>query len=113
VDVAPGAIDRLALALTLPLVNHVPDTRSTDVKALEAGLAAAAGGATLCAVEHALRQTGMKDGIARATLAWLLKYDLLRVTSASRAADRPSARASGNGSQIEPPPTMDGADAQC
>ena len=89
VEVAPAATDRLALALTMPLLNHVPYTRSTDVKSLQAALACATGSTSLGALEQALRQTGMKAGTARATLAWLLKYDLLRVTSYSPASARP------------------------
>ncbi len=76
-----GAEARLDELLTLPLVTHVAYSRSADPGLLRAVLAATARPRPLAEVEAVLRQAGVDPVPARATVAWLLKYDLLRATS--------------------------------
>jgi hypothetical protein len=75
-----GAADKVEMLLAMPLVNHVATTRVADAAILRAVLAAAAG-RPVGEVEEVLTRCGVDQGKARATLAWMLKYDLLRATS--------------------------------
>jgi glycosyltransferase involved in cell wall biosynthesis len=77
-----GAAERLELLVAMPLVNHVATTRVTDLTVLRAVLAAAAG-RPLGEVENVLTHAGADRVTARATLAWLLKYDLLSAKEVS------------------------------
>ena len=73
---APGASDSLDVLLAMPLTHHAPGRRVTD-----AGLLRAAFALLPCSVEDLDRfwsQSGVDHGVGRATLAWMLKYDLLR-----------------------------------
>jgi glycosyltransferase involved in cell wall biosynthesis len=74
-----GAAEKVEMLLAMPLVNHVATTRVADAAILRAVLAAAAG-RPVCEVEEVLTRRGVDQGKARATLAWMLKYDLLRAT---------------------------------
>jgi glycosyltransferase involved in cell wall biosynthesis len=80
-----GALDRLGVVLASPLANHVANTRASDPTLLRAVLSAA-DGKWLCDVEKVMSRAGVEQTVARATLAWLLKYDLLRVTSSAERA---------------------------
>lgn len=73
----PGAADRLGVLLGLPLVTHAEWSRHTD-PALLGRVLAAADGRPLAELEAMLTGGRAK---ARATLAWLLKYDLLRASA--------------------------------
>jgi glycosyltransferase involved in cell wall biosynthesis len=75
---AAAAAERLEMLLKMPLVNHVAHTRVTDPALLRAVLAVA-DGRPLRELEEVLIQAGAERGTGRATLMWLLKYDLLRV----------------------------------
>jgi glycosyltransferase involved in cell wall biosynthesis len=74
----PGAEIRLARVLVMPLTNHVPNTRTTDLATLRRVLSAAATPRPLAELDDVLRRAGVGPVAARATLAWMLKYDLLR-----------------------------------
>ncbi|MBX9627066.1 MAG: glycosyltransferase family 4 protein [Gemmataceae bacterium] len=74
---APDAAARLELLLTLPLVTHAEWARHTD-RALLRRMLAAADGRSLAELEDVLAAAGGGRQRARATLAWMLKYDLLR-----------------------------------
>jgi glycosyltransferase involved in cell wall biosynthesis len=79
---APGAEVRLARVLVMPLTNHVPNTRTADLATLRRVLSAAAAPRPLAELDEVLRQAGVGPVAARATLAWMLKYDVLRVVPA-------------------------------
>lgn len=64
---APQADDRLQTLLSVPLTNYEPQDRDTDSDVLETALQVAAEG---CSLDQL--------GVSRATIAWMLKYDLLR-----------------------------------
>jgi glycosyltransferase involved in cell wall biosynthesis len=73
---APGAGDALESLLAMPLTHHAPGRRVADAALLRAALAAAP-----CSVDDLDRfwsRSGIEPGRGRATLAWMLKYDLLR-----------------------------------
>ena len=72
----PAAAARLDLLLTLPLVTHAEWARHTNPALLREVLAA--DGRSLAGLEAVLTAAGGGPQRARATLAWMLKYDLLR-----------------------------------
>jgi hypothetical protein len=78
VETMPGAADELPRLLALPLCAYAGERRVMDEKALRSLLAAATRPRTLGELEEVLRGQGVARGQARATLAWLLKYGLLR-----------------------------------
>lgn len=72
----PGALDGLEALLALPLAHHAAGRRVTD-----AGLLRAAFARLPCPVEDLDRfwsTSGVDRGVGRATLAWMLKYDMVR-----------------------------------
>ena len=76
VERAPGASDSLDVLLVMPLTHHAPGRRVTDPGLLRAALALVP-----CSVEDLdgfWSQSGVDRGVGRATIAWMLKYDLLR-----------------------------------
>ena len=78
----PDAAERLSGPLAMPLVTHAEWARHTDEALLTAVLAAAtADGRTLSELEGVMGQTHAGSSRARATLAWMLKYDLIRPTT--------------------------------
>jgi glycosyltransferase involved in cell wall biosynthesis len=84
VDAAPGALDVLGRLLEMPLCNHVPTSRAAAPAVLRAALAQAP-----CTVEELddfWARSAIEHGIGRATLAWMLKYDLLRAAADDRPA---------------------------
>jgi glycosyltransferase involved in cell wall biosynthesis len=76
VDEANHTLDQL---LGMPLTNHVPDHRATDPTSLRAVLDAARPGATVSALVDILASSATDPRQARATIAWLIKYGLLRI----------------------------------
>jgi glycosyltransferase involved in cell wall biosynthesis len=72
------ANERLDGLLAMPLVTHVADSRCADASILRSLLAAAAFPSPLRQLQDMLMQAGVAESAARATLAWMLKYDLLR-----------------------------------
>jgi glycosyltransferase involved in cell wall biosynthesis len=85
-----SAAEHLEQLLAMPLVNYVATTRVSDVGLLRAVLAAAEE-RPLSELVNILTQAGVDRGKARATLAWMLKYDLLRVTGARADSAPPAA----------------------
>jgi hypothetical protein len=73
-----GASKRLPKLLSLPLTSHVPGSRATDPALIQRMLDAAAAGCLIEELDALLRGAGIEHGKGRATLAWMLKYDLLR-----------------------------------
>lgn len=76
VTLVPGAADLLDGILATPLINHVPGRRVADADAIRAALAAAP--CTVAKLDAIWSGSGVEFSIGRATLAWLLKYNLLR-----------------------------------
>jgi glycosyltransferase involved in cell wall biosynthesis len=74
----PDAAGRLGTFLALPLTCYAGATRVQDQAVLQQVLAAAGAGRPLGDLDDVLRRAGASPGQARATLAWLLKYNLLR-----------------------------------
>ena len=77
VQATPGAADRLATFLSLPLTNLVADRRCADVTVLQRLLQRAERPVQLENLALELEQAGTSATAARATIAWLLKYELL------------------------------------
>jgi glycosyltransferase involved in cell wall biosynthesis len=80
VEAAPGAADRLGQVLAHPLCNYVAVNRSADAGLLGDLLAAAATPRPLADLDDVCRRAGAGPMVGRASVAWLLKYDLLRMT---------------------------------
>jgi hypothetical protein len=83
-EATAGAEARLEGLLAMPLVTHAAWARVSDAAVLRAALASVAAspiGRSLADLESVLTAAGADRPAARATLAWLLKYDLLRLTS--------------------------------
>ena len=74
---AADAVRQLDLLLTLDLMTHEAETRSADRSILETLLHVATAATTVGRLAESLQQSGVRDDQVRATLAWLLKYDLL------------------------------------
>jgi glycosyltransferase involved in cell wall biosynthesis len=72
----PGSADALESLLAMPLVHHAAGRRVQDPSILTKALETAP-----CSIDDLDRlwaESGVEPEIGRATLAWLLKYDLLR-----------------------------------
>ncbi len=79
---AVGHGDSLDALLEMPLTHHAPTRRVLDPALLRAAVALAP-----CSVADLDRywfQSGVERGVGRATLAWMLKYDLLRAVFDNR-----------------------------
>jgi glycosyltransferase involved in cell wall biosynthesis len=79
---APQAVATLDTLLEMPLVHHASARRAATPGLLRAALAEAP-----CTVEHLdgfWARSSIELGRGRATLAWMLKYDLLRAAAADR-----------------------------
>ena len=73
---APGNSDRLDILLAMPLTHHAPGRRVANTELLQGALALAP-----CSIEDLDRfwsDHGVEHGLGRSTVAWMLKYDLLR-----------------------------------
>jgi glycosyltransferase involved in cell wall biosynthesis len=90
VQATPEALDHLNRCLTMPLVNYEAETRVHDAALLRQVLTATAAPISLRQVEAILTRAGIETIVRRATLAWLFKYDLLRLVGS---ADEHRARA--------------------
>lgn len=73
-----SARERLDALLNSALTNHVPETRIADRDILIRILDRARTAVRLDEIEAALHDRGLASTRVRATVAWLLKYDLLR-----------------------------------
>jgi glycosyltransferase involved in cell wall biosynthesis len=74
-----GAPDRLERVLAMPLTNHSAHARTTDMTVLRAILASTVTPRSVVELDGMLRQANVPFGAGRATVAWMLKYDLLRI----------------------------------
>jgi glycosyltransferase involved in cell wall biosynthesis len=73
---APAMLEQL---LALPLTNHVANRRVADSGLLHQALARAAPSCSVADLDALFLAAGVDHHRARATLAWMLKYDLIRV----------------------------------
>jgi glycosyltransferase involved in cell wall biosynthesis len=85
-----GGEENLARLLTMPLVNHVAASRASDPTLLRSILAACQFPCPLSEMEAILKSAGISGTAVRATLAWMLKYDLLQVIPASEEIQLPA-----------------------
>lgn len=74
-----GSEDALQNLLALPLTNHSAGSRSSAAAAIQAVLAAATPPRSIDELDACLCEAGVGGDKGRATLAWMLKYGLLRV----------------------------------
>ena len=86
---APGAERRLEQVLQLPLTNHVGYIRCSDRAVLAAVLALARTPCRMAQLESFLTQAGVGPAASRATLAWMLKYDLLQRSHGENTSEEP------------------------
>jgi glycosyltransferase involved in cell wall biosynthesis len=77
---AENAQEKLEAFLGLTVANYVADSRPKDPAVFRAVLDAAATPRTIAELEDVLRAAGAERG-RRATLVWLLKYGLVRITN--------------------------------
>jgi len=73
---APAALERL---LTLPLTNHAANRHVADAGLLRLALARAAPSCPAAQLDALFLAAGIDIHRARATVAWMLKYDLIRI----------------------------------
>jgi glycosyltransferase involved in cell wall biosynthesis len=78
-EAAPGAEALLEPLRTAFLTNYAGHVRVQDPALLRQVLAAAGRGCAVAGLDEVLGRAGAAPDVGRATLAWLLKYDLLRV----------------------------------
>jgi glycosyltransferase involved in cell wall biosynthesis len=78
VEAAPDAQTRLALMRSLPLTSYAGEQRSSEEKILLAILTEPAQARTIAQLDSVLAGLGVGHHHGRATLAWMLKYGLLR-----------------------------------
>ena len=69
---------------SLALTNHARVRRPADARLLKAAIERVP--CTVADLDRFLAESGVEHGVGRATIAWMLKYDLLRVADASRTA---------------------------
>ncbi len=85
---APGASGMIDELLALPLANHAANRRVSDLELIRGALALAP-----CSIEDIDRywfQCGVEKGLGRSTVAWMLKYDLLRANLGDRPVEGPA-----------------------
>jgi hypothetical protein len=78
VEAVPGAEADLGPILALPLTNYACDRRVGDEAVLRALLEETRSPRTLAELDAMLRRLDVGHGAGRATVAWMLKYGLLR-----------------------------------
>jgi hypothetical protein len=78
VEAVPGAESDLGFVLALPLTNYARDRRVFDEAVLRALLGEARSPRTLAELDVLLCRLDVGQGVWRATVAWMLKYGLLR-----------------------------------
>ena len=78
------ARERLQWLLNIPLTNYEAERRTEDPQVIRAVLAAAASPRPLGDLAGVLAGAGLDHTAARATVAWMLKYDLLLCAAAER-----------------------------
>jgi hypothetical protein len=78
VQTVPGAEAALAGLLAMPLTHHAMDRRAGELSVYHAVLRAAVPSCPIADLDQVFHDAGEPTVVARATLAWMLKYDLLR-----------------------------------
>jgi hypothetical protein len=73
-----GAEARIELLLTTALTSHAADRRAGDLATIRSVLSAAAAPRSIAELDSVLFHAGSSHGAGRATLAWMLKYGLLK-----------------------------------
>jgi glycosyltransferase involved in cell wall biosynthesis len=81
VETAPGAAAKLQTMLAHPLTNYAPEWRLADADSLHIILETANRPCALSDLDVVLSSWGISLARGRATVAWLLKYGLLRLCS--------------------------------
>src|SRR5262249_52993463 len=81
----PHCLERLDTFLTTPLTHHVAERRARDPSLLKNILTVATPECSIAALDQAFERAGVDHGTRRATLAWLLKYGLLRASELTTA----------------------------
>jgi glycosyltransferase involved in cell wall biosynthesis len=89
VQAVPEAAGQLEVLLRLPLTNHSAQARCGDVQGLHAVLQAAETVCSLARLEEQFVWAGTARETGRATVAWMLKYGLLRVVREVKANPAP------------------------
>jgi len=79
VQAVSGAVDNLEALRTLALTSYAGEVRCQDEAILRALIAEAAAPRRLSGLDAALGRVGVTYSAGRATMAWMLKYGLLRV----------------------------------
>ncbi len=85
---SPGASGMIDSLLGMPLANHAPHRRVSDPEVIRGALSLAP-----CSIEDFDRywfQCGVEKGLGRSTVAWMLKYDLLRADFGDRPVEGPA-----------------------
>jgi hypothetical protein len=82
VAAGPRAGEALEVLLALMLTNHARVRRPADAGLLLAAIERAP--CTVADLDRLLADAGVEHGVGRATIAWMLKYDLLRVDGEDR-----------------------------
>lgn len=77
VRAAADAMERVELLLAHPLTNHAPASRIVEASVIREALAAAPGPVAPAVLVDRMAADGAVPAVARATLAWMLKYGLL------------------------------------
>jgi glycosyltransferase involved in cell wall biosynthesis len=83
----PGSDGLIDALLEMPLANHAPLRRVSDPELIHAALELAP-----CSIEELDRHwflSGVEKGLGRSTVAWMLKYNLLRTEFGERPAQGP------------------------
>jgi glycosyltransferase involved in cell wall biosynthesis len=81
---AAGAVQAVEGLLTMPLTHHASDRRVTYLSLVRAALAVAP--ASVGDFDRFWAEAGIERCAGRATIAWMLKYDLLRAANDNRPA---------------------------
>ncbi len=80
----PGAGEALDVLLAMPLTHHAAGRRAADPGLLRSAIARAP--CSVADLDRSLTGAGVEHSLGRATIAWMLKYDLLRVVKDDRPA---------------------------
>ena len=75
----PFADHRLHALVTMPLTSYAAARRTANLDVLRKVLQAAAASCPVAQLDEVFRQAGADPATGRATLAWMVKYGLLRV----------------------------------
>jgi glycosyltransferase involved in cell wall biosynthesis len=78
VTAAPGAADQLKLALATALSSYRPENRCVDPAILASAVDAAGAGCSIGELDAIFAKSGLSMPAGRSTVAWMLKYDILR-----------------------------------